>query len=567
MATQVLSQTALEKLLTEYHLVTAEQLDMAKERCSREQTSFVEALLWFDFISDEQLGRIIADAQKLPFIQLSEQTIAEEVLTNLPEVVARRQRAIVFREDTRGLALAMADPGNLEFANFLERKTGLRVTRYYATDRDITEALTRYHQGAMEAIEELLSKSISEATALAADAIDPPIIRIVNTLFQYAYQNRSSDIHLEPREGDALVRFRIDGVLHDIVRIPEHIHAQIISRIKVSSGLRTDEHQTPQDGKLTAPVGEEEIDVRVSVIPITHGEKVVLRLLSDRSRQFSLTNLGLANEDLAKVRTAYGKPYGMILVTGPTGCGKTTTLYSILKLLNRRNVNIVTIEDPVEYDVEGVNQIQVNPEANLTFANGIRSILRQDPNVILVGEIRDEETAKIAVNLAMTGHLVLSTLHTNNAATAIPRLIDMGIEPFLIASTVNVIVAERLVRTIHPACRMSQEETRTSIAESVGEEAGRLLFGDAEKPESTVRLYSGKGDSGCHGTGYQGRTGIFEVLEISDAVRTAIVQSATASDIEKLAVEQGMQTMLQDGILKAKQGVTTMSEVMRASKE
>ncbi len=567
MVTSVLSQEALEKLLVEYHLVSTDQLELVRERCLREKTNFVESLLWFDFISDEQLGRIVADAQHLPFIRLSEQSIAEEVLMLIPEVVARRQRAIAFREGARGIALAMADPGNLEFANFLERKTGLHVTRYYATDRDVDEALPRYRQGATEAIEELLEKSISEAAALSDDQIDPPIVRIVDMLFLYAYQNRASDIHLEPREEDSLVRFRIDGVLHDIVRVPLPIHVQIVSRIKVRSGLRTDEHQTPQDGKLTAPVGEESVDVRVSVIPITHGEKVVLRILSDRSRQFSLTNLGLAADDLAKIRTAYGKPYGMILVTGPTGCGKTTTLYSILKLLNRRNVNIVTIEDPVEYDLEGVNQIQVNPEANLTFANGIRSILRQDPNIILVGEIRDEETAKIAVNLAMTGHLVLSTLHTNNAATAIPRLIDMGIEPFLIASTVNVIVAERLVRTIHPACRMSQEETASSLSESVGEEASRLFFGDAGSKAGQVRLYSGKGCPGCHGTGYQGRTGIFEVLEIDDAIRAAIVSSATANDIEKLAVERGMRTMLQDGLVKAKEGLTTVAEVMRASKE
>ncbi|MFA9262613.1 MAG: GspE/PulE family protein [Undibacterium sp.] len=566
MVTNVLSPEALEKLLSEYNLITEEQLTLAKERASREKTSFAESLLWFDFISDEQLGRVIADAKKLPFIQLSQQTIPESVLLHIPEVVARRQKAIAFREDEQGLALAMADPGNLEFANFLERKTGLHVTRYYATDRDVTEMLSRYHQGATEALEEILGKSIDEATRLTADALDPPIIRIVDMLFLYAYQNRSSDIHLEPREDDALVRFRIDGVLHDIARIPAHIYIQIVSRIKVSAGLRTDEHQTPQDGKLTAPVGESTIDVRVSVIPITHGEKVVLRLLSDRSRQFSLTNLGLSAGDLAKTEMAYGKPYGMILVTGPTGCGKTTTLYSILKLLNRRNVNIVTIEDPVEYDVEGVNQIQVNPEANLTFANGIRSILRQDPNIILVGEIRDEETAKIAVNLAMTGHLVLSTLHTNNAATAVPRLIDMGIEPFLIASTVNLIVAERLVRNIHPACRISHEETRETLTQSVGEEAARLLFGP-ESTSNTVRLYSGKGCPGCHNTGYQGRTGIFEVLEVNDAVRTAIVQSATASDIEKLAMEQGMRTMLQDGVEKAKEGITTMAEVMRASKE
>lgn len=566
MITDVLSSEALEKLLSEYHLITEDQLLLAKERADREKTTFTEALLWFDFISDEQLGRVIADAKKLPFIQLSQQEIPESVLAYVPELVARKQRVVVFREDERGLSLAMADPGNLEFANFLERKVGVPVVRYYATDRDITEALSRYHQGATEAIEEILAKSITEAEGLKTGAVDPPIIRIVDTLFLYAYQNRSSDIHLEPREEDALVRFRIDGVLHDIVRIPSNIYTQIISRIKVSAGLRTDEHQTPQDGKLIAPVGEDSIDVRVSVIPITHGEKIVLRLLSDRSRQFSLTNLGLSTGDLEKIKVAYGKPYGMILVTGPTGCGKTTTLYSILKLLNRRNVNIVTIEDPVEYDVEGVNQIQVNPEANLTFANGIRSILRQDPNIILVGEIRDEETAKIAVNLAMTGHLVLSTLHTNNAATAIPRLIDMGIEPFLIASTVNLIVAERLVRTIHSACRISHEETAETVSQSAGTEAAKLLFGD-DRDQVKARLYSGKGCPGCHGTGYQGRTGVFEVLEIDDALRSAIIQSATASDIERLAVERGMQTMLRDGLEKAKEGLTTISEVMRASKE
>lgn len=566
MITNVLSSEVLERLLSEYRLITDEQLVLAKERASREKTSFVEALLWFDFISDEQLGRVIADEKKLPFIQLTQQEIPAAVLSYIPELVARKQRVIVFREDERGLSLAMADPGNLEFANFLERKVGIPVIRYYATDRDISEALARYQQGATEAIEEILAKSINEAAEQKTLAVDPPIIRIVDTLLLYAYQNRSSDIHLEPREEDALVRFRIDGVLHDIARIPTDIYTQIVSRIKVSSGLRTDEHQTPQDGKLVAPVGEETIDVRVSVIPITHGEKIVLRLLSDRSRQFSLSNLGLSAGDLVKIKTAYGKPYGMILVTGPTGCGKTTTLYSILKLLNRRNVNIVTIEDPVEYDVEGVNQIQVNPDADLTFANGIRSILRQDPNIILVGEIRDEETAKIAVNLAMTGHLVLSTLHTNNAATAIPRLVDMGIEPFLIASTVNLIVAERLVRTIHSACRMSHEETAETVLQSVGEEAARLLFEDDQSQEK-IRLYAGKGCPGCHGTGYQGRTGIFEVLEINDAIRGAIVQSATASDIEKIAVEGGMRTMLHDGLEKAKEGVTTMTEVMRASKE
>jgi type IV pilus assembly protein PilB len=334
----------------------------------------------------------------------------------------------------------------------------------------------------------------------------------------------------------------------------------------VLSGLRTDEHHAPQDGKLQVTLDEEQLDVRVSIIPITNGEKVVLRLLSDQSRQFSLSNLGIGAEDLLKIQDSYQRPYGMVLVTGPTGCGKTTTLYSFLKLLNRRNVNIMTIEDPVEYDVEGINQIQVNPDANLTFATGLRSILRQDPNIILVGEIRDAETAGIAINLAMTGHLVLSTIHTNNASTTIPRLLDLGVEPFLITSTVNAIIAERLVRKIHESCRVSKEIPLGELFEKIDRKSVETIFGSTD-PDAPIRVYFGKGCPACHETGFQGRTGIFEVLTFNDVLRKAIVDEKNSNEIEELARSFGMKTMLEDGLVKVKNGMTTMEEVIRVSRE
>lgn len=558
-----LTHENLKTLLLDTGVVEQKDLELAEERVKSEGGNLTEALLWYNFISDEQLGKLVADYLQFPFVTLAQESIPLETLQMIPEVVARRHQIIAFHETDQGLDLAMLDPANFELVNFLERKIGRPVRRFYATEHDIKETLSLYHAGASQAIEELLSENIDEANHTLINDIDPPVSRIVDILFRYAHQNRASDIHLEPRENDALVRFRIDGILHDITKVPLPIHIQMVSHIKVRSGLRTDEHQVPQDGKLRAKTDGGEIDIRISVIPIIHGEKIVLRLLSDRSRQFALNNLGLETTDLSKVEEAYHKPYGMILVTGPTGCGKTTTLYSFLKLLNRRNVNIVTIEDPVEYDVEGVNQIQVNPAAHLTFASGIRSILRQDPNIILVGEIRDSETARIAINLAMTGHLVLSTLHTNNAATTIPRLLDMDIEPFLIASTINVVIAQRLVRTIHENCRVSEEVSKEKLIQLIGIELAQKLL----KEELSLRVYRGKGCTGCHGTGYQGRTGIFEVMELHDTLRQAITRSVNASEIYTLAQAAGMRTMQEDGLEKVLKGVTTLEEVVRATEE
>ncbi len=561
----ILNQDELKSVLLDSGIVSEEQMRMAEERM-REGGTLAEALLFYSFISDEELGRLLSDSLGLPFVSLRQAFISDEVLRIIPEIVAKKHRIIAFALDENGLSVAMADPGDLEIRNFLEKKTGLPVKVSYTTEREIRNALSLYKKELQAAFQDILVSDIESAGEGAGES-DPPIIRIVDTLVAYAYENRASDIHLEPREDEMLVRFRIDGVLHDIVKLPATLHPQVIARLKILSSLRTDEHQVPQDGKIEFVLENgEHLDVRVSLIPTTEGEKVVLRLLSDRSRQFSLSNLGMSRDTLEILKVAYEKPYGMVLVTGPTGCGKTTTLYSVLKLLNRREVNIVTIEDPVEYDVEGVSQIQVNPDVDLTFATGLRSILRQDPNIILVGEIRDDETAGIAVNLAMTGHLVLSTLHTNNAATSIPRLIDMHIEPFLIASTVNVIIAERLVREIHAACRVSEEIASTELLEKIGEKPYAKVFGQAEEGKN-IRLYRGKGCDACHGTGYEGRTGIFEALVLDDRLREAIVDQADADTIERLAVESGMRTMFEDGLLKVQQGITTLDEVLRVTKE
>lgn len=562
----ILTHDELRTLLLDAGVIEEKEMELAEERFQSEGGAFSQAILWYNLISDEELGKLIADHLSFPFVVLGQKTISEEVLRIIPEVVAKKRRTIAFLVNQDGLHVAMTNPRDLEMCNFLEKKTGLSVRAYFVMERDFENALSLYRAAVTDAFDTLILADIEKARETKSET-DPPIIRIVDTLISYAYQNRASDIHLERREKDLLVRFRIDGVLHDIVKLPPDLHPQVISRIKVLARLRIDEHQVPQDGKVRFPLEEgSELDVRVSIIPTTEGEKIVLRLLSERSRQFSLTNLGFAPQALALVKEAYEKPYGMILVTGPTGCGKTTTLYSILKLLNRRNVNIVTIEDPVEYDMDGVNQIQVNPDAHLTFATGLRSILRQDPNVILVGEIRDTETADIAVNLAMTGHLVLSTLHTNNAATAIPRLIDMDIEPFLISSTTNIIVAERLIRKIHGACRVSEEVSSTELAARIGKDFFLRLFGQSEEGKN-IRLYRGKGCLACHGTGYEGRMGIFEVLILDDAIRQAIVERKDASVIEDLAVASGMQTMFEDGLIKVQEGLTTIDEVLRVTKE
>lgn len=517
-----------------------------------------------DILTENNLGKIISEIIKIPFIDLSTVSISKDVLLEVPEVVSEKQKIIAFKKDSKGLHLAMLDPSNFEIVEFVERKTGLPVIVYLAAENDLYRALSLYTANVEEAFADIIKKNIEQVKNATVDlSIEPPIIKIVETILSYGYKNRASDIHIEPQDKDLLVRFRIDGVLHDIISLPLQIHEQIVSRIKVLAKLRTDEHQSAQDGKIQFETNEELLDIRVSIVPIVKGEKIVMRLLSEKSRQFSLLSLGFGEDDMKKVKEAYQKPYGMILSTGPTGSGKTTSMYAILKLLNNRDINIMTIEDPVEYNIEGINQIQVNTKTKLTFAKGLRSILRQDPNVILVGEIRDSETAGIAVNAAMTGHLVLSTLHTNDAATAVPRLLDQGIEPFLIATTVNIIIAQRLVRKICINCRYSFETDRSELEKFFSEKLLTKTFGSNKK----IRLYKGKGCPVCHDTGYQDRMGIFETMVIGEKLRDAIVARKDSETIKKIAIEGGMKTMIEDGLEKIKRGDTTVEEVLRVSEE
>ncbi|MGE5297787.1 MAG: GspE/PulE family protein [Acidobacteriaceae bacterium] len=383
------------------------------------------------------------------------------------------------------------------------------------------------------------------------------IVRILSHLINLAFHLRASDIHIDPQSDRVRIRLRIDGVLQDEIPLPKNIHAEIISRIKILSSLRTDEHQSAQDGRFRTELqGLGNIDVRVSITPTYYGENAVMRLLAEGRDEFSLENLGFSESDRQKIDEAIKKPYGMILATGPTGSGKTTTLYSMIKKLNQPETSIITIEDPIEYSIEGITQISVNARTSLSFANGLRSILRQDPDVIMVGEIRDEETAGLAVNTALTGHLVLSTIHTNDAATTLPRLLDMKIEPYLIASTVNVAVGQRLIRKICPYCRVERQLTDLEYA-SLSEALPPNTIGENRT------FYQGAGCDECNNSGYKGRLSINEVMVMDNALRQAILTKASADDLKKIAVQQGMTTMLEDGILKAKQGITTIEEVLR----
>ncbi|MDO8537232.1 MAG: GspE/PulE family protein [bacterium] len=383
------------------------------------------------------------------------------------------------------------------------------------------------------------------------------IINIVDCLIEEAHELRASDIHLDPQPDDMQVRFRIDGILQDIHALPKKIHPEIISRIKIVAGLRTDEHYAAQDGRFRSTLKNNGlVDVRVSVVPTFYGENVVMRLLSDKAEEFTLETLGFSPANQKKILREIRRPFGMILATGPTGSGKTTTLYTLIKNLNVRSTSIITIEEPIEYSIKGINQIQVNPRTGLTFANGLRSILRQDPNVIMVGEIRDPETAGIAVNTALTGHLLLSTLHTNDAATTLPRLLDMKLEPYLIASTVNIAIGQRLVRNICPDCKVEKKITSAEAKSLEGVLPPQIV-------KKYQNFFEGKGCDKCAGSGYRGRVGIHEVLTVDGAVREAVLRKASAEEIKRVAVEQGMTPILEDGFEKAGAGMTTVSEVLR----
>lgn len=569
----LLTNQKLYNTLKEMSIIPSKKLEELFKESEDKKSDLSLLLLKHDLISDENLGRLIADMLSIRYIRLSSVSIDQSTLQIIPEPVAKKQRILAFKQDKDGLHLAMANPKDTELISFVAKKLGVTVIPYYANESDLDSALTLYQKDAKTSFQDLVSQTKAHGKASGSET---SIIKLVDMIITYGYQNKVSDIHIEPFEEKSLVRYRIDGILHDISELPKVLHDQLVTRIKIMSNLRTDEHKAAQDGKISYKLEDEALDIRISIVPITNGEKVVMRILSEKSRHFSLVDLGFSESDLRKVEHAYKRPHGMILSTGPTGSGKTTTLYAVLKLLNTRDVNIMTIEDPVEYEIEGINQIQVNEKTDLTFATGLRSIVRQDPDVILVGEIRDEETADISINAAMTGHLVLSTLHTNDAATSIPRLLEMNVEPFLVASTVNVIIAQRLVRKICEHCRVSYEllELKKKLTQESEEESDmsetQYLLSLVNKylgNDDHTRVYLGKGCNICHGTGYQGRVGIFEVLVVDEAVRTAVTEMKDASVIKGIAVKNGMKPMIEDGIEKVKLGITTMEEILRVTKE
>lgn len=557
----LLPDEKIKEIVLKTGLITEGKLEELSLVAKNSDTSLANMLVERDVISDENLGLLIADALHVPFIVLSKIFIPEEVKHIIPPKMARKYKAIPFGRDAQGIKIAMADPSKKEIVQAISQKTGQNVNVFFATERDIYNGLQIYQKE----LQQVLGAQPGKAAPTGAGVPTQPdvsITKIVDSVIEHAYQDRASDIHIEAEENNSVIRFRIDGILHDVLFLPKGLHEQVIARIKVLSRLRTDEHLSPQDGKMRVKMEDEDLDIRVSILPMVDGEKAVLRLLSSHFQQFSLVNLGMSKNDLAKIQAAFTKSFGMILSTGPTGSGKSTSIYAILKILNTREKNITTIEDPVEYRIKGVNQIQVNAKTNLTFAAGLRSILRQDPNIIFVGEIRDNETAGIAVNAALTGHLVLSTLHTNDAATALPRFTDMGLEPYLIASTVNVIIGQRLVRKICDMCKSSVVVNKNDLLKNISEDMLLKYFGDKD----VIRMYKGHGCKVCHMTGYKGRIGIFEVLEVTASLRELIAKKITSDIIAKKAQEEGMTTMFEDGLEKVATGMTTLEEILRVTK-
>ena len=567
-----LPPTRLKELLLKAGVIDAEAFSTVEEEANRKRQNVIDLLISKGLLNKDYFYVLLADAIGVPRINLGDVKIDEGVMNLIPEDVARQRGVILFGKLPSGVfQAAMEDPTDLETIDFLNLRLHGKIEPYLATDEDLNRGFLLYHERITQDFKKIIEESIKESLHLKVvgdlkqAAEDIPIVAIVDNLLSYAISSRSSDIHFEALDDVILVRFRIDGVLHEIIRMPKQIHPAITARIKILSGLRVDEHTHPQDGRFRYKLGENLIDVRVSIIPTFYGEKVEMRLLNAAQKPISLAEIGMFDDTIKFIKEGIAKTYGMVLVCGPTGSGKTTTLYSIMNILNRPEVNIVTIEDPIEYDMRYVNQTQVNVAAGITFASGLRSILRQDPNIIMVGEIRDTETANISVQSALTGHLVLSSIHTNDAPTAIPRLIDIGVPPFLVSAVVNVICAQRLTRRIHIDCVESytpDSEMRKSFEREI---KGLGVSSETQIPKT---FYRGKGCSACNFTGFLGRVGIFEAMEVTEEIRKVITgENLNLDSIRELARKQGMVTMLEDGLRKVQLGITTIEEVFRVIRE
>jgi len=576
----------LKVFLIDSELVSKTDIETAEAEAKKSDQRLGDVLISKGLIKEEDFARLQAYILGVPFINLEKEKIDPDTLRVIPEPLARRHNIVAFKKTGKDLEIAMLDPDDLGTIDFIKKQSDLRILPRLTNTASIKQALQQYQKSLEAEFGEIIKGKTEQFTAAAEKtevegggedlkkiAEDLPIVKIVDTLLRHAILQKASDIHIEPLEKEVIVRYRIDGILREAMVLPKTVAAGIVARVKVLSNLKLDEHRLPQDGRFKAESEEYKVSFRVSILPITEGEKIVIRLLMEGHQGFTLEKLGFHGKGLEDLHANIQHPTGMILATGPTGSGKTTTLYTILDILNTPDVNISTVEDPVEYRMPRINQSQVKPDIGYTFANGLRSLLRQDPDIIMVGEIRDTETASLAVNASLTGHLVFSTLHTNSASGALPRLIDMHVEPFLIASTVNVIIAQRLVRTLckEKTSHTLSKDDLTALGKEVDldrihaflEEERIIKKGVAWKD---IPFYKPKESTECP-DGYHGRIGIHEVLVMSAAIKQLIMQSATADQIEQQGKTEGMMTMLEDGILKAVQGITTIEEILRVTRE
>lgn len=593
-----ISDSIIEKLLERSNLGTAEQIASLKKEAEDLKRPLQDLVIEKKIADEKALVQAFSDYAQIPFIELNPDDIKSDVIKRIPERVARQYNAILFQIDEDGTHhLAMEDPDDVQAINFIQKEIGTNTKIYIATRDNVLAALETYRGDVNKELNEVIDVQREDEVQGSGDAVsdqdiaeDSPIAQTVNLLLEYAIRSSASDIHIEPREGYVQIRYRIDGVLKEVNRLPRNVIGALISRIKILANLKIDERRVPQDGRFKIKVAGRQYALRVSSMPVVDGEKVVMRILNESQEAVTLEDLGYWGRSLRIMHAAMTEPNGMILVTGPTGSGKSTSLFSVLTALNTPNVNIATVEDPVEYRVPGVNQTQTNVKAGMTFANGLRALLRQDPNIIMVGEIRDSETANLGIQAALTGHLVFSTLHTNNAATTLPRLLDMGIEPFLIASTIRAVVGQRLVRRL-------DQETRISYTPTEDEKKAIIDMFHLGDSESFKRLHELEKQAAAEGIGgdtalstdenginilwkanteaktedssggYKGRIGIYEVLENTSAIQKLIMANGTSAQIQDQAITDGMLTMQLDGLIKALRGETTVEEVLRVSKD
>jgi len=570
----------ITEILFEKGLLTSDQLSLVKLESSNIGKPAEGIILDHKFATEEAVGQARAQLLGLPFVTLSALSIPADVLGDIPEQVARQYTLIPFDKKDGFLSVAMVDPLDQQVLEFIEQKSGQKVKPYVGLASDILKSIgDQYSASLSTEVTAALKESggvasmpdVSrgardigrEVTGLGKGEVlrDAPVAKIVAQLLEYGIKSKASDIHIEPLEEKTRVRFRLDGILHEKLILPQKVHDAVISRIKVLSGMKIEEKRIPQDGRFDFSASNQAVDLRVSSLPTVYGEKIVMRLLKKTGGVPTLNELGLRGSALKVFETQILRPHGIVLITGPTGSGKTTTLYSVLSKINSSRVNIMTLEDPVEYRIPGVNQVQVNTGAGLTFASGMRSFLRQDPNIILVGEMRDTETTELGIQASLTGHLVFSTLHTNNAAGALPRLMDMGAEPYLITSTVNCIVGQRITRKICSSCKEVYVPLPPVVADI------KKVLGTLYTAQGELKLYRGKGCVECSNTGYSGRIGIFEVMQVSEKIGRLVLERRSSQELEKVAVEEGMITMKQDGYLKVIEGITTIEEVLRVAQD